>query len=66
MVRALAQTVRGEGSSPSQSYILFTNVTLVVSKKILYIIYNIKPYLSDRLSPSNQDGFIRYVGKYSL
>ena len=30
MVRALIQTVRGVGSSPAQSYILLTFVTLVV------------------------------------
>ena len=36
MVRALTQTVRGESSSSSWSYILFTKVTLVVSKKIIY------------------------------
>ena len=33
MVRVLAQTVRGAGSRPAQSYILFTIVTLVVYKK---------------------------------
>ena len=40
-VKKMNQNKRGEGSSPSQSYILFTNVTSVVSKKILYIIYKI-------------------------
>ena len=38
MVRVLAQTVRDVGSSPAQSYILFTKFALVVSKKILFII----------------------------
>ena len=32
MGRVLTQTVRGAGLSPAQSYILFTKVTLVVSK----------------------------------
>ena len=33
MVRVLARTARGVGSGPAQSYILFTYVILVVSKK---------------------------------
>ena len=33
MLRALTQTARGAGLSPAQSYILFTKVALVVSKK---------------------------------
>ena len=33
MVRALTWTVRGAGSSPAWSYILFTIVTSVVIKK---------------------------------
>ena len=37
MVRALAWTARGAGSSPAQSTTLFTKVTLVVSKKFNYI-----------------------------
>ena len=43
MVRALTWTASGAGLTPALSYILFTKVDLVVSKK--YIIYNKKCYL---------------------
>ena len=38
MVKALTQTLRGDGSSPSWSYILFTLSALVVYKKIILYI----------------------------
>ena len=41
MVRVFTQTVRGAGSSPSQSYILFTLSALVVSK-ITYCLFIIQ------------------------
>ena len=39
MVRVLAQTVRGAGSSPAQSYILLTKVNLLFLRNI----YNKNP-----------------------
>ena len=39
-VYCIAQTVRGAGLSPAQSYILSPKVTLVVSKKY-YLEYNV-------------------------
>ena len=42
MVGVLAWTARDAGLSLVQNYILFTKVTLVVSKKILFI----KPYVT--------------------
>ena len=41
MVRALARTVRGKGSSPSRRYILFILSALVVYKKTYYMIIHL-------------------------
>ena len=57
MVRALTQTVRGAGLSPSQSYILFNCLLYVVYENHI-IIYN------KSLDIDNQNGEYFIMGSY--